>query len=35
MAKSRKLEQLLAQLEPVRRDPHAPESTIVLRDLLA
>lgn len=34
MAKSRKLEQLLAQLEPVRRDPHALESTIVLRDLL-
>lgn len=27
MAKSRKLEQLLAQLKSVRRDPHAPEST--------
>lgn len=35
MAKSRKLEQLLAQLEPVRRDPHAPESTIALRQILA
>jgi HEAT repeat protein len=34
MAKSRKLEQLLAQLDPVQRDPHAPESTIVLREVL-
>jgi hypothetical protein len=34
MAKSRKLEQLLAQLEPVRLDPTAPESAIVLRQVL-
>lgn len=35
MAKPRKLEQLLAQLDPVRRDPHAPESTIALQQILA
>lgn len=34
MAKPRKLEQLLAQLDPVRRDPHAPESTIALQQIL-
>lgn len=35
MAKSRKLEQLLAKLESVRRDPHASESPIALRQILA
>ncbi|GAP99831.1 hypothetical protein [Leptolyngbya sp. NIES-2104] len=32
MAKLRKLEQLLAQLDPVRRDPHVPESTRCFAD---
>jgi hypothetical protein len=35
MAKSRKLDQFLAQLESVRRDPTAPEATIALRQILA
>jgi hypothetical protein len=34
MAKSRKLEQLLAQLDSVRLEPTAPESTIVLRQII-